>query len=113
VVICAAVSNLWQLLEHLSIEVAWPRWISSFVMTPDAHRQHHARQFGQHQQTVNLGPVFTVWDRMAGTWRRPEVRPSVYGVDDNPTANPFSIELAGWKLLFRRTNEQVNPTVES
>jgi alkylglycerol monooxygenase len=112
VVICAAVSNLWQLLEHLSIEIKWPSWLAAMVMTPDSHRLHHARQFGKHETLVNLGPVFTVWDRLAGTWMWPEVRPSVYGVDDS-TANPFSIELAGWNLLLRRTNEQVTPTVES
>lgn len=97
VVVCAAVSNCWQVLEHTSLPVRLPRWFASSVMTPDAHRLHHGRGAG----AVNLGPVFTWWDRMAGTWRDPSsvAVPVAYGIDDRAPVNPLVIEWRGWRDL--------------
>ena len=96
--VCAAISNCWQVLEHTSVRVPWPRWFVAAIMTPDAHRHHHAA--GVH--AVNLGPVFTVWDRVTGTWLAPwsAPEPVVYGLGDGAsTTRPVAIELAGWRAL--------------
>jgi sterol desaturase/sphingolipid hydroxylase (fatty acid hydroxylase superfamily) len=95
---CAAVSNCWQVLEHTSLRLPFPSWFAAIVMTPDAHRHHH----GQAGAATNLGPVLTIWDRLAGTWvpaDRPA--PAVYGSVANPSGNPLTIELAGWRALVR------------
>lgn len=96
VVVCAAVSNCWQVLEHTSLPVRFPRWIEANVMTPAAHRHHHGRDGGG----VNLGPFFTWWDRLAGTWVSPEHPPPVeYGPTRPSSANPVVVELSGWVRL--------------
>lgn len=69
IVVCAAVSNCWQVLEHTSLPIRFPRWFEANVMTPTAHRHHH----GRHGGSVNLGPLFTWWDRLTGTWMSPDV----------------------------------------
>ncbi len=97
VFVCAAVSNCWQVLEHTSLPVRFPRWFEAQVMTPAAHRHHHGRDAG----AINLGPVFTWWDRLAGTWVSPDVTaPAAYGPAVRASANPVAVELRGWVALF-------------
>ena len=94
--VCAAFSNCWQVLEHTSLPVRFPRWFEAAVMTPAAHRHHHGRDGG----AVNLGPIFTIWDRLAGTWVPPgRPAPTAYGPAVPASANPVSVELAGWRHL--------------
>jgi sterol desaturase/sphingolipid hydroxylase (fatty acid hydroxylase superfamily) len=97
VVVCAAVSNCWQVLEHTSLAVRFPRWFEAVVMTPAAHRHHHGTNGG----LVNVGPFFTVWDRLAGTWVPPGAPvPQTYGPLGPVSANPVAIELGGWLRLL-------------
>jgi sterol desaturase/sphingolipid hydroxylase (fatty acid hydroxylase superfamily) len=96
VIVCAAVSNCWQVLEHTSVPVRFPRWFEAHVMTPAAHRHHHGRDSG----AVNLGPCFTWWDRLAGTWVSPDApAPAAYGPTVPASANPLAVELRGWVAL--------------
>ncbi len=96
VVVCAAVSNCWQVLEHTSLPIRFPRWFEAVVMTPAAHRHHHGRDGG----LVNVGPFLTVWDRLSGTWVGPDVEPPLaYGPARPASANPVAVELAGWLAL--------------
>ena len=96
---CAAISSAWQVLEHTSIEVPFPRWFAAVVMTPAAHRHHHRREGAP----VNLGPVLTLWDRLAGTWvPADEPAPAAYGPASTASANPLTVELAGWRALVSR-----------
>lgn len=60
--VVVAASNTWQALLHMQARVQFPAWLSGIVMTPATHRLHH--ELG----TVNLGPVLTVWDRVAGSF---------------------------------------------
>jgi sterol desaturase/sphingolipid hydroxylase (fatty acid hydroxylase superfamily) len=103
VIVCAAVSNCWQVLEHTSLPVRFPRWFEAVVMTPAAHRHHHGRT----GNLVNLGPFLTCWDRLAGTWVSTDSPPpSAYGPAGPVRTNPVAIELAGWVALLaasRRT----------
>ena len=99
VFVCAAVSNCWQVLEHTSLPVRFPRWLEANVMTPATHRHHHGRDGG----AVNLGPFFTRWDCMAGTWVPPDApAPAAYGPPVAASANPITVESAGWVALLRR-----------
>lgn len=52
VVAVSAASNVWQLLEHSSVPVPFPKWFAAAVITPAAHRHDHANGDG-----TNLGPV--------------------------------------------------------
>jgi len=99
VFVCAAVSNCWQVLEHTSVPVRFPNWFEAHVMTPAAHRHHHGRDGG----LVNMGPFFTWWDRLAGTWVPADhPAPATYGPPARASANPVRIELAGWLALATR-----------
>ena len=113
VVVCAAVSNCWQVLEHTSLPVRFPRWIEAVVMTPAAHRQHHARGGG----LVNVGPFLTVWDRLAGTWVPPGApAPLAYGPARPASTNPVAVELAGWVQLagdVRRRRMRTRPAAQA
>jgi sterol desaturase/sphingolipid hydroxylase (fatty acid hydroxylase superfamily) len=98
IVVCAAVSNCWQVLEHTSLPVRFPAWFAAQVMTPAAHRHHH----GRGSEGVNLGPLFTWWDRLAGTWVPPETPvPVTYGPVVPASANPVRIQVEGWRSLAR------------
>lgn len=96
---CLAVSNAMQALQHSSTMPAAPRWLSAVVMTPEAHRHHHTPEGAR----VNLGPVLTIWDGMAGTWRAPWTEPPK--AHQHPVAQTASesgawrTELAGWRRL--------------
>ena len=97
VVVASALSNLWQLLEHTSVPVRFPRWFAAVVMTPDGHHHHHAVG-----GTANLGPVLTVWDRLAGTWVSEGGRANDGPlVDWSGTANPLRLQFDGWRALGR------------
>ena len=99
VAVCAAMSGLYQALLHTSIVVRAPRWIEATVMVPSTHRRHHAYGSG----AVNLGPIFTIWDRLGRTWNPTAVeadeRYGATGVEDSP--NPFRVEFAGWADYLR------------
>jgi sterol desaturase/sphingolipid hydroxylase (fatty acid hydroxylase superfamily) len=96
IAVCAAVSNCWQVLEHSSAPVRLPGWMASWVMTPAAHRHHHGTDTGAR----NLGPVLTVWDRLAGTWTAPSApAPVHYGSVGHESTSTLAIELGGWRTL--------------
>ena len=96
IIVCAAVSNCWQVLEHTSLPIRLPTWFEAHVMTPAAHRHHHGRDGG----AVNMGPFFTWWDRLAGTWVSPDQpAPTAYGPARPASANPVTVELSGWVAL--------------
>ena len=98
IVVCAAFSNAWQMLEHTSVPIRFPAWFEAHVMTPAAHRHHHGRDGG----ADNLGPFFTWWDRLTGTWVPPDApAPEAYGPPIPASANPLAVEVAGWTGLVR------------
>lgn len=98
---CLAVSNTLQALQHSSTLPEAPRWLAAVVMTPAAHRHHHGPE-GAHR---NLGPVLTIWDRMAGTWYPPTEVPATPHGHDTTSARPargaVGTELAGWLEVLR------------
>ncbi|MDQ6927740.1 MAG: sterol desaturase family protein, partial [Actinomycetota bacterium] len=106
VFVCAAISNCWQVLEHTSAPIRFPRWFSAVVMTPAAHRHHHGREGG----LVNMGPFFTFWDRLAGTWvPAQQAAPALYGPATAPSRNPFAVEFGGWLHLLPLRATTKNP----
>lgn len=107
---CLAVSNALQAIQHSSTLPRAPRWLAAVVMTPGAHRHHH----GPDGARRNLGPVFTVWDRLAGTWCAPEVDPAPENrqVATHETVAPGAVrtQLAGWRQLLANTALHSGPS---
>jgi sterol desaturase/sphingolipid hydroxylase (fatty acid hydroxylase superfamily) len=94
VLACAGVSNLIQAAQHTSAPWPTPRWFNALVVTAEAHRWHHVRGAG----SANLGPVFSVWDRLAGTWRAgPVPAGSVYGEGGSGDVSAVAAEFDGWR----------------
>ena len=64
--LAGAFFNLWE-HANATLPVALDRNLRRYIMTPTAHRIHHAE--GIAEQNRNLGEIFPLWDRMFGTYR--------------------------------------------
>jgi sterol desaturase/sphingolipid hydroxylase (fatty acid hydroxylase superfamily) len=63
------VNAVWNHWQH--VNVAWrSSWLEVVVVTPRFHHIHHASDAALHD--TNFGTVFTIWDRMFGTFRSPD-----------------------------------------
>lgn len=93
---CALVSNTFQALLHTAVDVPVPRRVGAVVMTPASHRTHHASA-----RPVNLGPVLTVWDRLAGSWA-PDAIAAPTPRAGRAWDNPLAVEVRGWRELLQR-----------
>jgi sterol desaturase/sphingolipid hydroxylase (fatty acid hydroxylase superfamily) len=58
------------------------RWISYFLVSPDMHKIHH--HYRLPYTDTNFGNIFSLWDRLFGTFSYYEREKIVYGVDVFP-----------------------------
>lgn len=67
--------------NHANISV--PRWLDKSLgwlfVTPDMHRVHH--HYRMPYTDTNYGNIFSVWDRLFGTYSSVDNRKLVYGID--------------------------------
>ncbi|SEQ89154.1 sterol desaturase family protein [Neolewinella agarilytica] len=67
--------------NHANITV--PKWIDKplglLFVTPDMHRVHH--HYRLPYTDTNFGNIFSIWDRLFGTYSQVDNRKLVYGVD--------------------------------
>jgi len=67
--------------NHANITV--PKWIDKSLglifVTPDMHRVHH--HYRLPYTDTNFGNIFSIWDRLFGTYSAVDNRKLVYGVD--------------------------------
>jgi sterol desaturase/sphingolipid hydroxylase (fatty acid hydroxylase superfamily) len=67
--------NPANLLQHAN--VAFPdwveRWFSWLLVTPAMHRIHHSPEMLENNS--NYGAILSIWDRIFGTYRRPQKVP--------------------------------------
>jgi sterol desaturase/sphingolipid hydroxylase (fatty acid hydroxylase superfamily) len=73
-----AVQNDWM---HLN--VTWrSSWLEWLIVTPRYHHIHHSNEPGHY--VANLAALFTVWDRMFGTYVDPETlrHELSFGIDE-------------------------------
>ena len=83
VVVYLTISAANAQLEHANIRVPQPldRLLRLFVVTPDMHKVHHSRM--QHETDSNYANIFSVWDRLLGTYTAHiDFRTLRYGLDD-------------------------------
>lgn len=57
------------MLDHSNLDVELPRWLERVVMSPNAHRIHHARDASRAQK--NFGSAIVLWDQVFGTFEAP------------------------------------------
>ncbi len=67
--------------NHANISL--PKWldnaISWFIVSPDMHKVHH--HYVQPYTDSNYGNIFSIWDRMFGTFTTLDRSEMIYGVD--------------------------------
>lgn len=74
-VLASVIQTSHLLLQHA--RAAFPQWLESIVVTPAWHARHHALDA---ESPTNLAHIFTVWDRLFGTFRPSTPTPSELGV---------------------------------
>ncbi len=83
VIIYLTVSATNAQLEHANIRLAdrLDRWLRLLFVTPNMHKVHHSRL--QPETDSNYANIFSVWDRIFGTYRgHVEFATLRYGLDD-------------------------------
>jgi sterol desaturase/sphingolipid hydroxylase (fatty acid hydroxylase superfamily) len=68
-------------VNHSNVKYpAWyERWSRLLLVTPDWHRVHHSRH--QPQTDSHYGCLFSIWDRLFGTWSRADVERIEFGLE--------------------------------
>ena len=69
---------------NISLPKKLDRWISYFLVSPDMHKIHH--HYRLPYTDTNYGNIFSVWDRLFGTFSYFDREKIVYGVDVFPDA---------------------------
>ena len=83
------------------------RWISYFLVSPDMHKIHH--HYRLPYTDTNFGNIFSLWDRLLGTYSYYEREKIVYGVDVFPdTVKNTQIE----SLLQQPFEKYQRPTMD-
>ena len=76
-----AMSAFFAQFTHWNIRL--PKWFDSSLrwlfVTPDMHHVHH--HYRQPYSDTNYGNIFSVWDRVFGTYKAADNDKLVYGVD--------------------------------
>lgn len=96
IVVCAAISNLVQALQHVGSIPSPPQWVRAVIITPDEHRLHH-----QVAEAVNLGPIFTVWDRLGGSYLTGHPVGLRHEVVERPVS-VWAAQFDGWRVVLDR-----------
>ena len=80
-------------ISHTSIDFRFPRWVHYLLVTPPAHRVHHARE--PELSMSNFAPILPIWDVLFGTFEHPDGHglPEV-GIEDDPMPTSFWGQLA-------------------
>lgn len=90
---------LYQFWIHTEAINKLPRWFEAIFNTPSHHRVHHARN--PKYIDKNHGGTFIVWDRMFGTFKEEEERPT-YGITKNLNSwNPVWANVSHYSDMWR------------
>lgn len=69
--------------QHTNIKVPFSKILSYLFITPDCHVTHHSytnfKKYGQ-----NFGFIFSIWDRIFGTYQAKEYSEIKLGIKDSP-----------------------------
>ena len=106
VMLYQALSLLSTQFNHANIRLPkkLDQWISYIIVSPDMHKIHH--HYRLPYTDTNFGNIFSIWDRMFGTFSNYEREKIIYGVDVFPDEKKNS-QIKSWKYL--NTNEEKKP----
>jgi sterol desaturase/sphingolipid hydroxylase (fatty acid hydroxylase superfamily) len=90
VMLYQSMSALLSQFNHANIRL--PLWLDRFIsyvlVTPGMHRVHH--HYVQPYTDCNYGNLFSVWDRLLGTYRYLPPQDIVFGIDTHPKPEEHS-----------------------
>lgn len=105
VLICGA--PIWLVMLYQSLSAAFSQFnhanirlpkkldnaISWFIVSPDMHKIHH--HFERPQTDTNFGNIFSIWDRIFGTFDQTPIEKIKYGLDviDNSKDEDLSYQI--------------------
>lgn len=88
---------------NISLPKKLDKFLSYFIISPDMHKVHH--HFKLPYTDSNYGNIFSVWDRLFGTYLYMEREKIIYGVDthmnpkeNNVLSNLFKIPFQKYRL---------------
>ena len=82
------------------------RWISYFLVSPDMHKIHH--HYRLPYTDTNYGNIFSIWDRLLGTFSYYKREKIVYGVDVIPDKIKNTKVLSLLKQPFENYKKSTN-----
>ena len=84
VMLYQALSLLSTQFNHANIRLPkkLDQWISYIIVSPDMHKIHH--HYRLPYTDTNFGNIFSIWDRMLGTFSNYDREKIIYGVDVFP-----------------------------
>jgi sterol desaturase/sphingolipid hydroxylase (fatty acid hydroxylase superfamily) len=95
IIIYQTLSVIFAQITHANIKVpkVADRVLSWIFVTPNMHKVHH--HYTQPYTDTNYGNIFSIWDRIFGTFAEKDVDSLVYGIDThmNPKENDDLINL--------------------
>jgi sterol desaturase/sphingolipid hydroxylase (fatty acid hydroxylase superfamily) len=94
IVFLQSVSLLYQFWIHTEVIDRLPRWYEAIFNTPSHHRVHHSSDLKYLDK--NHAGILIIWDKLFGTFKAEEERPT-YGLTRNiDTFNPLIIATHEW-----------------
>lgn len=101
-----SISLLYQFWIHTEAIHRLPAPIEYIFNTPSHHRVHHGSDLKYLDK--NHAGILIIWDRMFGSFKSEEERPT-YGLTRNlETHNPVRIAFLTWKQLYRKARASGN-----
>src|SRR5262249_44864234 len=107
VAVAGVIFSVWAAFNHANVRLSWT-FLDVLFITPRLHRLHHVPA----TSTQNLGAVFSLWDRVCGSFLTlPVADHALLGVPGEVTTYP-----QGWLAQFvepfrrLRRQPQLGPT---
>ncbi|MBN8679359.1 MAG: sterol desaturase family protein [Chitinophagales bacterium] len=122
IVVCGAPISLIMMYQSLSVvftqfnhaNIQFPRWLDNVlswvIVTPGMHRVHH--HYVLPYTDTNYGNIFSVWDRLFGTFARVDNDKLVFGIDTHSDPKEHSNVWELLKLPFKTYRPPVGSKFE-
>lgn len=76
-------------------------WLSYVIVSPDMHKIHH--HYKLPYTDSNYGNIFSIWDRLLGTFSSMEREKIVYGIDTHMNPNENNVLSSLLRIPFEKT----------
>jgi sterol desaturase/sphingolipid hydroxylase (fatty acid hydroxylase superfamily) len=83
-------------------------FLSYFIVSPDMHKIHH--HYKLPYTDSNYGNIFSVWDRVLGTFKYLDREKIIYGVDTHMKENEYNSLINLLKIPFQAKRKPVETT---